>query len=125
MLTLTNPISANSLVVAGGIEDEATFLPLVVERLERQVLALQRLAAIEGILAAQAMDISEDRPGNVPGIIYDLVRRHAAYYVSDRPLSTEVEAVEMALGSDALLSELISHSTIMELDEFFALGLVA
>jgi len=125
VLTLTNPISANSLVVAGGIEDEATFLPLVVERLERQVLALQRLAAIEGILAAQAMDISEDRPGNVPGIIYDLVRRHAAYYVSDRPLSAEVEAVEMALGSDALLSELISHSTIMELDEFFALGLVA
>ena len=125
VLTLTNPISANSLVVAGGIEDEAAFLPLVVERLERQVLALQRLAALEGLLAAQAMDISHDRPGNVPGIIYDLVRRHADYYVADRPLSSEVEAVEMALQSDELMNELISHSTIMELDEFFALGPVA
>ena len=122
VLTMTNPISANSMVVAGGIEDEAAFLPLVVERLERQVLAIRRLAALEAMLAAQAMDISGDRPGNVPGIIYNLVRQHADYYVADRPLSTEVEAVESALQSDALMSELISHSTIMELDEFFALG---
>ena len=122
---MTGPISANSMVVAGGIEDEAAFLPLVVERLERQVLALRRLAALEGILAAQAMDISGDQPGNVPGIVYALVRRHADTYWQDRPLSAEVEAVEQALASDALMNELISHSTIMELDEFFALGPVA
>jgi len=125
VLTMTNPISANSMVVAGGIEDEATFLPLVVERLERQVLALRRLAALEAMLAAQAMDISGDTPGNVPGIIYAVVRQHADTYWQDRPLSAEVEAVEQALASDALMYELISHSTIMELDEFFALGLVA
>ncbi|MCR6673383.1 aromatic amino acid lyase [Devosia ginsengisoli] len=125
VLTMTNAISPMSMVVAGGIEDEAAFLPLVVERLERQVLALRRLAALEGILAAQAMDISGDAPGNVPGIIYALVRRHADTYWQDRPLSAEVEAVEQALASDALMNELISHSTIMELDEFFALGPVA
>ena len=125
VLTMTNPISANSMVVAGGIEDEAAFLPLVVERLERQVLALRRLAAIEAMLAAQAMDISGDTPGNVPGIIYALVRRHADTYRQDRPLSAEVEAVEDALASDDLMNELISHSTIMELDEFFALGPVS
>ena len=122
VLTLTNPISANSLVVAGGIEDEAAFLPLVVERFERQMLALRRLAALEGILAAQAMDISQDRPGNVPGLVYGLVRSHSAFYSADRPLSAEVEAVEQALASDAFMDELIAHSTIMELDEFFALG---
>ena len=125
VLTMTNPISANSMVVAGGIEDEATFLPLVVERLERQVLALRRLAALEAMLAAQAMDISGDSPGNVPGIIYALVRRHADTYRQDRPLSAEVEAIEDALASDELMNELISHSTIMELDEFFALGPLA
>src|SRR5690554_1435827 len=125
VLSLTNPISANSMVVAGGLEDEATFLPLVVERFERQVLALRRLAALEAMLAAQAMDLSGDRPGNVPGIIYDLVRRHADTYWQDRPLSAEVEAIELALASDALMGELISHSKIMELDEFFALGTVA
>ena len=124
VLSMTNPISANSMVVAGGMEDEAAFLPLVVERLERQVLALQRLAALEAILAAQALDITQDSPGNVPGMIYDLVRQHAAYYVADRPLSAEVEAVERALQSDPFMGELIAHSTVMELDEFFALGLV-
>jgi len=71
------------------------------------------------------MDISGDTPGNVPGIIYSLVRRHADTYRQDRPLSAEVEAVEDALASDDLMNELISHSTIMELDEFFALGPVA
>lgn len=122
VLTMTGPISPMSMVVADGIEDEAAFLPLVVERLERQVLALRRLAALEAMLAAQAMDISGDRPGNVPGIIYQLVRRHADTYWQDRPLSAEVEAIEQALASEDLMSELISHSSIMELDEFFALG---
>jgi len=113
------------MVVAGGMEDEATFLPLVVERFERQVWALRRLAALEAMLSAQAMDLSGDRPGNVPGIIYALVRRHADTYWQDRPLSAEVEAIESALASDDLMSELISHSKIMELDEFFALGPIA
>lgn len=122
VLTMTQAISPMSMVVAGGIEDEAAFLPLVVERFERQILALQRLAALEAMLAAQAMDISGDRPGNVPAIVYSLVRRHADTYRSDRPLSSEVEAVEQALTSDDFMNELISHSTIMELDEFFALG---
>jgi histidine ammonia-lyase len=122
VLTLSNAISAQSLVVANGLEDEAAFLPLVVERFERQVGALRRLAALEGLLSAQAMDLSEDRPGNVPAMVYELVRRHAAFYREDRPLSSEVEAIEEALASDAFMSELISHSAIMELDEYFALG---
>jgi histidine ammonia-lyase len=122
VLTLSGPISAQSLVVAGGLEDEAAFLPLVVERFERQILALRRLSALEGLLAAQAMDISGDSPGNVPGMIYDIVRRHAQFYHLDRPLSEEVEAIEGALGSEAVMGELISHSTIEDLDEFFALG---
>lgn len=121
-LSLSNAISAQSLVVANGLEDEAAFLPLVVERLERQTAALRRLAALEGLLAAQAMDISADRPGNVPGMVYELVRRHADFYLEDRPLSAEVEAVEAALASEGFADELISHSAIMELDEYFALG---
>jgi histidine ammonia-lyase len=83
------------------------------------------LAALEAMLSAQAMDISGDTPGNVPGIIYRLAREHADTYWQDRPLSAEVEAIEQALAGDALMNELISHSTIMELDEFFALGPVS
>ncbi len=121
-LSMSVPVSAQSLVVAAGLEDEVSFLPLVVERFERQVRALRRLAALEGLLAAQAMDIHGDRPSGVPQMIYELIRRHAAYYTVDRPLSAEVEIIESDLGSDHTMGELISHAPIPTLDEFFALG---
>lgn len=122
VLSMSAPVSATSLVVAAGLEDEAAFLPLVVERFERQVRALRRLAALEGLMAAQAMDILGDSPGGVPCMIYDKVRKYAAYYEVDRPLSAEVEAIETDLASEATLDELISHAPIPQLDEFFALG---
>jgi histidine ammonia-lyase len=124
-LSMSVPVSAQSLVVAAGIEDEAAFLPLVVERFERQVRALKRLAALEGLLAAQAMDILGDRPSGVPAMIYEKVRLHAAYYKVDRPLSAEVEIIESDLGSEQSLVELISQAPIPALDGFFALGPVS
>jgi len=124
-LSMSVPVSAQSLVVAAGLEDEAAFLPLVVERFERQVRALRRLAALEGLLAAQAMDIHGDRPSGVPQLIYEKVRTHAAFYRIDRPLSAEVESIENDLGSEQSMAELISHAPLPALDEFFALGPVA
>lgn len=122
VLSMCAPVSPQSLVVAAGIEDEAAFLPLVVERFERQVEALRRLAALEGLLSAQAMDILGDKPTGVPKLVYDLVRRHAAFYRIDRPLSSEVETIESDLGSDATMRELITLAPLTDLDEFFALG---
>ena len=124
-LSMSVPVSAQSLVVAAGLVDEAGFLPLVVERFERQVRALRRLAALEGLLAAQAMDIHGDRPSGVPQLIYEKVRTHAAFYKIDRPLSSEVESIENDLGSEQSMAELISHAPLLALDEFFALGPVA
>lgn len=122
VLSMSQPVSAQSLVVAAGLEDEAAFLPLVVERFERQTRALRRLAALEGLLSAQAMDILGDSPSGVPKLVYDLVRRHAAFYRIDRPLSSEVEVIESDLASPANLRELISLAPLSDLDEFFALG---
>ena len=124
VLSMSAPVSATSLVVAAGLEDEAAFLPLVVERFERQVRALRRLAALEGLLAAQAMDIHGDRPSGVPRMIYDTVRKYADYYEVDRPLSQEVEHIENDLASLQSLDELISQAPLPGVDEFFALGQV-
>lgn len=120
--SLMAPISAQALVVADGIEDEAAFLPLVVERVERQVLALRRMAAIEALLAAQAMDISGDKASNVPGLVYGTTRNVSPFYVSDRPLSMDIEAIEEALNSPAFLDQLLGLSVLDEVDAFFALG---
>jgi len=121
ILSMSNPVSAQPLVVAGGLEDEAAFLPLVNERVDRQVRALRRMAALEGLLAAQAMDILGDRPKGVAGFVYDLVRSHADFYEGDRPLSAEVEAIEGDLASNRVLGELIALAPLPELDDVFAL----
>ncbi len=122
-LTLAQPISAQSLVVADGIEDEAAFLPLIVERFERQVEALRRLSALEGLLSAQANDIMGDKPAGVLALVHDVVRANAAFYDADRPLSAEVEAIEDALASPAVMASLIDLAPLPEIDEAFALHL--
>jgi histidine ammonia-lyase len=124
VLSMTNPVSAQSLVVADGMEDEAAFLPLVIERFERQMRALKRLAALEALLAAQAIDILDEEPSGVARMLYEVVRRHADFYVVDRPLSAEVEAIEEELASDDFISMLIEHMPISSFDDFFALGSV-
>lgn len=122
VLSMSNPVSAQSLVVAGGMEDEAAFLPLVIERLDRQTHALKRLSALEALLAAQAMDIKGDKPSGVADLLYDVVRRHASFYSVDRPLSVEVEAIEDELASEAFDAALVSLLPIAGIDRFFALG---
>jgi len=51
-----------------------------------------------------------------------VVRRHAEFYVVDRPLSSEVEAIEEDLGSDAFISGLIEQAPLVAFDDFFSLG---
>jgi histidine ammonia-lyase len=122
VLSMAAPVSATSLVVATGLEDEAAFLPLVVERFERQVRAIRRLAGLEALLSAQAMDLLGDRPEGIPRLIYDIARKHAGFYRTDRPLSAEVEAIENELAADVTLGELISQAPLPDVDDFFALG---
>jgi histidine ammonia-lyase len=122
VLSLSNPVSAQSLVVAGGMEDEAAFLPLVIERFERQVEALKRLAALEALLASQAIDIVGDTPQGVAGLIYQQVRLCSRFYQKDRPLSSEVECIEDLICSDASVAQIIDSAPINSFDSFFALG---
>ncbi|WGF87063.1 aromatic amino acid lyase [Marinivivus vitaminiproducens] len=121
VMSMVQPISPQSMVVAAGIEDEAAFLPLVVERFERQVEAIRRLSALEALLAAQAMDLMADRPKGVVGLVRELVRSHADFYEEDRPLSSEVEAIEATLGSDETMERLMALAPMPDMDDFFAL----
>lgn len=121
VLSLAQPISAQSLVVAAGLEDESAFLPLVVERFERQIAAVRRLSALEALLAAQAMDLMGDAPEGVAELIRTVTREHAAFYTEDRPLSADVEAVETALLEPRTMDALRAVAPLAEADAFFAL----
>jgi histidine ammonia-lyase len=122
-LSLAPPISAQSLVVSDGIEDEAAFLPLVVERFERQVEAIRRLAALESLMAAQALDLMGDRPGGVVALVHEIVRTHSAFYRMDRPLSQEVESIEKALASRSSMARLLQTAPLESFDSTFSLDL--
>ncbi len=122
VLSMVNPVSAQSLVVAGGLEDEAAFLPLVIDRFDRQMEALKRLAAIEAMLAAQALDIMNLKPEGLAGEIYRLVRKHSAFLTVDRALSCEIEAIELELASDGFLRRLTEIVPLPSVDDFFALA---
>jgi histidine ammonia-lyase len=121
-LSLSSPVSAQSVVLAGGIEDEAAFLPLAVERFEAQVEAIRRLAALEAMLAAQAVDLLEDSPGGVARLIFEAVRSRAGFYVADRPLSCEIENIDGRLAANSFLAEVLGEAPLQTVDEFFSLN---
>lgn len=122
VLALSGPVSAQALVVAGGVEDEASFLPLVVERLEQQVTGLRHLVALEGMLAAQALDIAGDTPKGVSRLIHDIVRAQAGFSCADRPRSRELEAITAELAGENGMAALVELAGLPEIDGFFALG---
>ncbi|MCZ4092078.1 MULTISPECIES: aromatic amino acid lyase [Sinorhizobium] len=120
--SLAVPLSAQSIVVAGGLEEEATFLPLIVERMETQVRDLRQLAAIEAMLSAQAMDLVGDEPWGVVKLAYDRTRSVSPIYLKDRPLSKEIEALQAAFTDHDLSRAFVETAPMPEFDDFFALA---
>ncbi|MXN43989.1 histidine ammonia-lyase [Shinella kummerowiae] len=119
--SLAVPISAQSIVVAGGLEEEATFLPLIVERMESQVRDLHQLAALEAMLSAQAIDLAGDNPEGVAAIVYQRTRAVSPFYRKDRPLSAEIEALDRDLASPEALAAFVEAAPMAGFDAFFAL----
>ncbi|SIQ23352.1 histidine ammonia-lyase [Rhizobium sp. RU20A] len=120
--SLAVPLSAQSIIVAGGLEEEATFLPLIVERMETQVRDLRQMAAIEAMLSAQAIDLTGDTPDGVARLAYERVRATSPTYCEDRPLSLEIEALDRSFAADDFLADLIALAPMPQFDGCFALG---
>lgn len=121
-LALSPPLSPQQLVVANGIEDEAAFLPLIVERLEEQVDALRHMAALEALFAAQASDILGDRPEGPAAEVHRVVRGQADFYTLDRPLSAEIEALKAVLSQGDTVGHLLESAPLQDFDGFFDLS---
>jgi len=121
---LAMPVSLQPVVVADGMEDEATFLPLAIDNLSRQIDALGLLAALEALLAAAALDLHGGTAGGIVGSVHATVRRHAAPHHRDRPLSLEIETIGADFTSDAGSRDLRAAAPLDPFDAFFALGMV-
>lgn len=96
--TLAQPVGALSAPVADSVEDYAPMTPLVVEKTHALVQRLARLAAIEFVTAAQAIDLRGDvQLGRGTAKAFATVRRHVKKLDEDRPTGPDFERLAEAM----------------------------
>jgi histidine ammonia-lyase len=99
---LANPGSLDFFPVSEQIEDHATQTLSVVEKLDSLVSCVRYLAAIELVIAAQAIDLRQLDPtslGSGPRRAYERVRASVAVLDGDRPLGPDIDRIAALVGA--------------------------
>ena len=95
---LALPLGAMTAPVADGMEDYAPMTPRVIEKTHDIVRRLARLAAIELVVAAQAIDLRDGpKLGRGTGRAFAFVRGHVARLEEDRPTGPDFERLAVAI----------------------------
>jgi histidine ammonia-lyase len=95
---LALPLGAMTAPVADGVEDYAPMTPRVVEKTHDIVRRLARLAAIELVVAAQAVDLHGGlKLGRGTSRAFALIRKHVTRLDEDRPTGADFERLAVAL----------------------------
>jgi len=92
--TLAHPVSYElaSSVKGEGIEDRATMAPLSARRLADMIALCARVAAIELVVAAQAVDLRAAGPlGLGTGRAYQMIRELVPFTRADATLPADLE----------------------------------
>lgn len=89
-----HPVSIDAMPVSDGVEDVAPQTMLAATKLARQGTSLAYLTAIEGLVAAQAIDLrSPETIGGIAKLVFDGIRAEVPMLEADRPLYTDVERI--------------------------------
>lgn len=105
--SLANPVSTEvvSSSLAEGIEDRITLAPLAARRLSEMVELGRRVAAIEMVVAAQAIELRGNQPlGAGTGKGVRMIREHVPFLASDADFPADLEPVIAGLRSFSLSS---------------------
>ncbi len=101
---LALPLGAMTLSVADGVEDYAPMTPAIVEKTHAIARRLTRLAAIELVVAAEAVDLrGAITLGSGTAVAHAFVRGHVARLDDDRPMGREYEALALAIEAGDLM----------------------
>jgi histidine ammonia-lyase len=104
---LSLPVGAMAAPVADGVEDYAPMTPRIVEKTRAIMRRMFRLAAIELVVAAQAVDLREAiRLGGGTRAIHGFVRSRVSALDEDRPMGPEFERVALAIQNGELRDHL-------------------
>ncbi len=95
---LAAPLGAMTAPVADGVEDYAPMTPRIVEKTHDIVRRLARLAAIELVVAAQAIELRGGvMLGRGTGRAFAFVRKHVPRLDEDRPTGPDFERLAAAI----------------------------
>jgi histidine ammonia-lyase len=93
------PVSLDSRAAADAVEDAATGAPLAAVRLSGMLERLRLLAALELVVAAEAVDLAGvETLGRGTAAAHAVVRELVAPLTGDRPMGPDVEHVAAGLG---------------------------
>lgn len=101
---LALPLGAMTLPVADGVEDYAPMTPRIVEKTHAIAKRLTRLAAVELVVAAEAVDLrGEITLGHGTVSAHRFVCQHIARLDDDRPMGREYEALALVIEAGRLV----------------------
>ncbi|MFD1881892.1 aromatic amino acid ammonia-lyase [Paracoccus pacificus] len=119
---LSPPVSVLNQTLAAGLEDEAVFLSLTAERMEAQAEALEWLSTIEAVLAAQALDLTRDKPVGVAALVYEQVREFVPFLEHDFPHSQGLMQLNAAMATDRWLKTIVKAAPLFPFDPVLGLN---
>ena len=95
---LALPLGAMTLPVADGVEDYAPMTPAIVDKTHAIAKRLTRLAAIEMVVAAEAVDLrGAIALGSGTAAAHRFVREHVPRLDDDRPMGRDYERLAQAI----------------------------
>lgn len=101
---LALPLGAMTLPVADGVEDYAPMTPRIVEKTHALARRLARLAAVELVVAAEAVDLrGAIRLGRGTDLAQRYMRGRVAGLDDDRPMGAEYEDMALAIEAGELI----------------------
>lgn len=105
---LSNPSTADFMVLAGDIEDHANNLPHIAQRLRKGVENLKYIMGMEMMHAAQAVSLRKRAQSDLPlgqgsGEAYAEFRKSIPWYGKDRALSPDIETAFKLIDEGVLL----------------------
>lgn len=114
------PVQVLNLTLAAGLEDEALLLPLIAERIEQQVEALDWLLVVEALVLAQALQARKLNCGRLMEHHLTVVRRHFEPFSGDVPLSISLRDLRGELCDPQTRAQLIELAPLTPFDEMLA-----
>jgi len=111
---LSMPASVDTIPTSAGKEDHVSMGPIAARKLDSVVGAVARILAIEGVIAARALDLRERQTSPALRRAHALIRKYVAPTTGDRSMSNEIEELAAALRRGELAAAVGLSSPLAE-----------